>query len=93
VSGTRLSPTLLVIAGRVCCASCGAAIAASHEPWKARAALDERPVASLGPAYDTGDDGVVLRRFACPACGSLLDTETAMPGDPHLDDRLGSAPG
>jgi acetone carboxylase gamma subunit len=28
----------------------------------------------------------MLRQFCCPACGALLDTETALPGDPFLDD-------
>lgn len=29
---------------------------------------------------------VALRRFACPQCGHLLDTETALPEDPFLED-------
>ncbi|MDB5999601.1 MAG: Acetone carboxylase gamma subunit, partial [Rhizobacter sp.] len=36
---------------------------------------------------------VVLRRFSCPQCGGLLDTETAMPDDPFLDDVLDVAHG
>ena len=89
MSDTRLSPTLTLVAGRVCCTACGGALASAAEPWKPRARLDERPIAALGAAYDTGFDGVVVRRFSCPDCGTLLDTETAMPGDPYLDDRVG----
>ena len=31
-------------------------------------------------------EAVRLRRFVCPGCGALLDTETALAGDPFLDD-------
>ena len=31
---------------------------------------------------------VVLRRFSCPRCGHLLDTETALPDDPFLEDLV-----
>jgi acetone carboxylase gamma subunit len=36
----------------------------------------------------TAQADVVLRKFGCPSCGALLDTETAMPEDPFLDDVL-----
>jgi acetone carboxylase gamma subunit len=29
---------------------------------------------------------LVLRKFACPSCGSLLDSEVALPEDPYLYD-------
>jgi acetone carboxylase gamma subunit len=28
----------------------------------------------------------VIRRFSCPSCGALLDSETALPGEPFLED-------
>jgi acetone carboxylase gamma subunit len=31
---------------------------------------------------------VEIRHFSCPACGALLDSETALPEDPFLDDIL-----
>ncbi len=40
-----------------------------------------------GQAYSSGDQ-VMLRRFSCPKCGSLLDCETALPGDPFLEDVM-----
>jgi acetone carboxylase gamma subunit len=40
----------------------------------------------------TAQPEVVLRRFSCPECGALLDTETAMPDDPFLDDVLDVRP-
>ena len=36
----------------------------------------------------SGGERVVLRRFACPGCGALLDSETALPEDPFLNDVL-----
>ena len=42
---------------------------------------------SLGGPYASGGE-VMLRSFCCPICGALLDTETAIPGDPYLRDRL-----
>ena len=35
---------------------------------------------SGGPVY--------LREFSCPQCATLLDTETALPEDPFLNDVL-----
>ncbi|MEE8173002.1 MAG: acetone carboxylase subunit gamma [Alphaproteobacteria bacterium] len=40
-----------------------------------------------GEAYSAGDQ-VLLRRFHCPGCGALLDTETALPDDPFLNDEV-----
>ena len=34
------------------------------------------------------EGGVLLRRFYCPSCGTTLDTETALPGEPFLVDRV-----
>ena len=38
-----------------------------------------------GKAYSAGA-AVRLRQFCCPGCGALLDSETALAGDPFLDD-------
>jgi acetone carboxylase gamma subunit len=38
-----------------------------------------------GKAY-TGARDAMLRQFGCPACGALLDSEMALPGEPFLDD-------
>ena len=42
---------------------------------------------AAGAAYG-GGERVLLRRFCCPGCGALLDCETALEGDPFLDDVL-----
>ena len=36
-------------------------------------------------SQDTAPE-VLLRRFYCPGCGALLDSETTLPGDPFLND-------
>jgi hypothetical protein len=54
--------------------------------WKEAAALSTVPVHALPGAGSNVEPRVVLRRFACPHCGHLLDTETALPDDPFLED-------
>ncbi len=71
----------------VCCRGCGAAIAPVGEAWKPNAVLRERKLRDLAPVYTTNDD-LMLREFACPGCGALLDTEVALPGDPFLNDAV-----
>jgi len=84
----RISMTLERRDGRVCCASCKAPIAGATGSWKARAALSEVPVARLPGAGLGVDRDVVIRQFSCPSCGALLDSETALPGDPFLEDMV-----
>jgi hypothetical protein len=56
------------------------------------ARLRDLPLAEAGgAACDTGDGAVVLRHFCCPGSATLLETETAMAGDPPLVDRLAGA--
>ena len=83
----RLSATLEIEAGHIRCRKCARALGPGGEPWKHRAALVETPMrGAAGVPYGGGGEAVLLRRFACPGCGTLLDTETALPGDPFLDD-------
>ena len=82
----RISMTLERRDGRICCVACKGSLAAANESWKARAALSELPVARLPGAGLGVDRDVVIRQFSCPACGVLLDSETALPGDPFLED-------
>jgi acetone carboxylase gamma subunit len=70
------------------CARCGHALAPGGSPWKPAAAMREVPMNGVGGQAYTSGAQVVLRRFSCPGCGSLLDTETALPGDPFLEDIL-----
>ena len=82
----RISQTLVIDAGKVACAECGHALAKAGTPWKPEACLKTQPVCALPGAGSAIEERVVLRLFNCPACGSLLDTETALPEDPFLED-------
>lgn len=84
----RISETLVGHAGGIGCRGCGYVLAPAGESWKARAALSTLPVRSLPGTASAVEEKVVLRRFACPQCGALLDTEVAMPEDPFLEDRV-----
>jgi acetone carboxylase gamma subunit len=85
----RISASVAVSDGQAVCAGCGHDLGPADAGWKANAAMREVPIAVAGgPAFDTGHDGVVLRHFYCRGCGALLDTETATPADPVLNDRL-----
>jgi acetone carboxylase gamma subunit len=72
----RVSESLFAERGQVCCASCLHALAPVGQSWKKAAA-----VSTVG----------VLRRFSCPRCGYLLDTEVALPEDPFLEDVVALA--
>ena len=72
---------------QVNCNHCSGTPSAGDGNWKQGAALQETPLQSLGGPYASGGE-VMLRSFSCPDCGVLLDTETAMQGDPYLHDRL-----
>ncbi len=69
------------------CRDCGHDLGPVARPWKHAAALRERPLRETAAIYTT-HERLLLREFACPGCGGLLDTEIALPGDPFLDDTL-----
>jgi len=71
---------------QISCAKCSHALAPAGSTWKTFAAVVETPMQGAGGVAYTGGDQVLLRRFSCPSCGGLLDTETALPDDPFLDD-------
>ena len=82
----RVSESLFVEAGRICCAACSYRLAPANGGWKDKAVLSTIPVKALPGAGTNVEPRVVLRRFCCPQCGQLLDTETALPEDPFLED-------
>ena len=82
----RISENLFAENGKICCASCAHALAPSGISWKAAASLSTVPVRKLPGAGSNVEPRVVLRRFACPRYGHLLDTEAALPEDPFLED-------
>ena len=83
-NGTEPVP---VTSAHVSCKHCGQALAGTGNDWKDAASVQETPLQALGGPYSSGGEAV-LRSFGCPACGILLDTETAMRGDPFLHDRI-----
>lgn len=82
----RIGEGLALEGGQIICVACGHQLAPAGTSWKQRAALTTVPVAGLPGASSAIEAKVVLRRFACPGCGGLLDTETALPEDPFLED-------
>ena len=87
MSGTRISATLVVDDNRaIACMACGHALGPAAQPWKEAARLDEAPMQGAGGAPFSNAERVLLRRFFCPGCGNLLDTESALAGDPFLTD-------
>ncbi len=85
-----ISPTLDIRAtpqgDRISCSGCGHALAPAGTAWKRHAALREVSMSGAGGKAYTGAPEAILRQFGCPACGRLLDTEMALPGEPFLDD-------
>jgi acetone carboxylase gamma subunit len=82
----KISDALVIAKGKTACLACGHELARAGTPWKPHAVLRMQPVRSLPGAGLAIDERVVLRHFSCPGCGALLDTETALPDDPFLDD-------
>lgn len=83
-----ISPTLVLRAGKIACRACGHELAAADGRWKEHAVLDEQPLGDAGGAMFKSEGDVLLRRFYCPSCGTTLDTETALPGEPFLVDHV-----
>ncbi|HWK66303.1 MAG TPA: acetone carboxylase subunit gamma [Rhizobiaceae bacterium] len=88
------SPTLVLKgssgARRIACRACGHELGASDGVWKEHALLDERPLGEAGGGTFRTEGDVLFRRFYCPSCGTTLDAETALPGEPFLIDRVRS---
>jgi acetone carboxylase gamma subunit len=82
----RISESLVITSGKTACVACGHGLAKAGTPWKQHAALQIQPVRALPGAASAIEERVVLRLFSCPGCGALLDTETALPEDPYLED-------
>jgi acetone carboxylase gamma subunit len=89
---TSFSPTLVLkgsgAARRIACRACGHDLAPADGVWKEHTCLDERPLGEAGGEIFRTEGNVLFRRFYCPSCGTLLDAETALPGEPFLIDRV-----
>jgi hypothetical protein len=67
---------------RIVCACAGAV---RHKLESGRLTFDRSGEKNAGAGSNV-EPRVVLRRFACPRYGHLLDTEAALPEDPFLED-------
>lgn len=87
---TSISATLEIrkdTAGEtICCRDCGYSLAPAGRSWKRSSLVQEMPTESPDEAAEVGEAATILRLFFCPDCGGLLDSETALPGEPFLDD-------
>lgn len=85
-----ISPTLEIrktAAGEtISCRNCGQPLAPSGDPWKPASIVRELPTDGPGCRLETGAAATILRLFVCRGCGALLDSETALPGEPFLED-------
>lgn len=92
----RLSRSLVLnlaeSTSKIECVKCGHALVDGGKPWKHASVIREISMRGAGGVAFTGGEQVVLRRFFCPGCGSLLDTETAVSGAPYLDDIVKAEP-
>lgn len=85
---TRQSGTLIIDDGFTCCAKCSAKIGPSGQPWKHLAAISIMKVVEIPGSTSSTHMSVEIRHFSCPKCAALLDSETALPEDPFLDDVI-----
>lgn len=72
----------------ISCRACGGALCPPERPWKEHAHLDERALRELGGPYAGASAALRMRRFHCPSCAALLDSEVALEGEPFLTDRV-----
>ncbi len=86
----RISETLEIrdkgAARHICCRGCGHALAPAGKAWKPNAKLSALPIKAVPGSSSAVHAQAVFRQFSCPHCGSLLDSETALPEDPFLED-------
>ena len=84
----RVSESLFAEHGNVCCTFCAHVLVPIGQSWKKAAAVSSIPAAGLPGAGSNVEPRTLLRRFSCPRCGHLLDTEVALPEDPFLEDAV-----
>lgn len=89
-----ISPTLEIrntaSGERICCRDCGLHLAASGTAWKPASIVHELPTDEFCHKADSNMAATILRLFICPGCGALLDSETALPNEPFLEDIVGT---
>jgi N-methylhydantoinase B len=79
-------------AGHACCARCDHELALPGQNYKLGCRVIETPVAEtdrvwVDPSTYVDDADIVFRQFACPGCGTLLETEVTLRGLPPIHDK------
>jgi N-methylhydantoinase B len=69
------------------CEGCGVPVGRADDHWKGEVTVAEESLSAAGTATG-GSAEYCLRKFLCPECGTLLDTEVAKREDPALVSRL-----
>jgi N-methylhydantoinase B len=89
VGARRVGDVLAVDAEGWWC-DCGSHVAPAGRGYRAGSVVREQPIADVAPEFASPHPEVagrmVLREFLCGGCGTRLDTEIALRGDPVLDD-------
>ncbi len=86
-AGRRISTHLDVDGGNIVCAGCGEVICGESEPILAALTCVEAPAGerfSLTSRYP-GSERFRVRHFHCPGCGTQIDVQVAVAGDPVLE--------
>ena len=72
------------------CAQCGTELGAPPANYKLQCLHEDAPIASSNPLItdpaEHVDDAVTYRRFYCPGCGQLMDTEVVVAHRPPYHD-------
>ena len=92
--GRALSEGLLLsgcgAGGSFHCARCGGGLGAADSNYKLSTRIDQTPITKANPHIQHAtlrvDAALVLRRYHCPGCGLILDTEVALSDDAPLWD-------
>jgi N-methylhydantoinase B len=86
-AGRRLSSHFDVDGGRVVCAGCGHDVCAAGAPIQPNLVLDEVPAGQRFPLTDryAGSERFRVRRSYCAGCGTQVDVQVALAGEPLLE--------
>jgi N-methylhydantoinase B len=72
------------------CSRCGHALGPAHQNYKHATRLEETAITAANPHIADPahaiDAQLVLRRYHCPGCGVIIETEIARAGEPLLWD-------
>jgi acetone carboxylase gamma subunit len=80
---------------RIRCTDCGHDLGAYENDYKQSTVMRERAITTHSPLNELGmTDGVVLREYYCPGCGTSIAVDVQLAGEPVLPEaRFGSSNG